>query len=721
MRRPVSIITALLISLTLLVIQADQATGSDVVNHAPELGPGTEFTFSYDLQDPEGDVEISGSKTASVTEVEWRGFDCYLFSGTFSETFSTTSGGGTETGTWEEYYRTIDLALLDSSREGEMTIGTDTVQNSTVTSYNAPLRWIEFPLGYSNPKSIWTQSDLSLTSTWERTINNDDQTLTSGSDGETIDLQWVCMNSDSLISKRTDAGSFDTYKIREWVKDDEPRNQTTDYYYSEEAGFWVVKDVFVDHEGSQVRIKHYELSDIVTNDRVVIEEEPTVTMEEDSVDGSVDLDDVFSDPDNDPLDYDLIESGPFEIEIDSDNRLLITPPENAFGSWNITVSATDNINDPVELDIPVTVIAVDDPPVLYEPSHDPDEGLAGDTFTFSIQLMDVDSGSPASARVYIGSKGYDLTRTSGDNESGMELEWTGTLGSGDHSYHFVVDGARYPSSGEIDGPIISNPEEPSISIGTVDLEEGGLSTGFLFEMTWIGPYGEEPEGAYLVMDDIRMELEESSGNPESGLEFEITTALSEGEHEFHFEADLEGTVYRYPDLGEIQGPTVHYPEILDFGYIHLEDQKTSSDYTFFVNYRYRADLDPTSVTVLVDGNEKDMFERTGDALTGINFTRDIEVQEGSHRIEFRIDADGTRISSDEMTLIVDPEYDDDTSDPSGPASTDTDDNGSTTTYIIIGLLVIIIVGGIIFFMMRRKPSDNEERWAEEEDEWEEEP
>lgn len=605
---------------------------------------------------------------------------------------------------------------MDSMRDGETEIGVDTVQNSTVESYTPPLRWTEFPLSHTSPKVIDTQNDVSFTSTWERTINDDDGTLTSGSDGETMDVQYVCINK---VSKRTDAGTFDTYWMKEKVLEDSPRNLTTDYYYSEDVGFWVVKDVFVIHEGSEVRIKHYELTDWTTNGQPEIEEEPTIIMDEDSFDGSIDLDDIFSDPDLDPLEFDIVETGPFTLEIDEDNRLLISPPEDGFGSWNISVSATDGVHDPVELTIPVTIIAVDDPPELFDPDLDPQEGSSEDIFTFSISSRDIDSGLPASAKVHVGTTRYDLTRTSGENSTGMILEWSGTLQVGDHSHYFIVDGTRFPSSGEIEGPAVTAPLEPFIESGTVDLEEGGLNTQFSFEMVWIGPNGEEPEGSFLVIDDVRYEMDEGSGSAVSGLDFEITKTLTEGTNSFHFEADLDGTTYRFPSFGGIQGPTVHSPEIIDFGYVHLKDSRATAEYLFYVNYRHLADVDPTTVTVIIDGNERDIFDQVGDAMNGINFTREMDITEGSHSIEFRIEADGAQISSDQFTLEV--IIDDTTGDPSSPASTDKTDNGSLITWVIIGSLILIIVGGILFFMLRKKSSRAEEAWTEYDREMDEEP
>ncbi len=301
----------------------------------------------------------------------------------------------------------------------------------------------------------------------------------------------------------------------------------------------------------------------------------------------------------------------------------------------------------------------------------------------------------------------------------MILEWSGTLQVGDHSHYYVVDSTRYPSSGEIEGPTVAAPLEPFIESGTVDLEEGGLNTQFSFEMVWKGPNGEEPEGSFLVINDVRYEMDDGSGSAVSGLDFEITKTLTEGTNSFHFEADLDGTTYRFPSFGDIQGPTVHSPEIIDFGYVHLKDSRTTAKYLFFVNYRHLADVDPTTVTVLIDGNERDILDQVGDAMDGINFTREMDITEGSHSIEFRIEADGAQISSDQFTLEV--TIDDTTGDPSNPGSPDNTDNGSLITWVMIGSLILIIVGGIIFFMMKKKPSRAEEAWTEYDRELEEEP
>ncbi len=687
-----------------------QANGD--VAQSPSLDPGTEFTWSYEFQNPQGDSHRSGTMNATVSEVQWRGYDCYRFHGLLTGTFTTSSGSGTETGTWYEYYRKIDLAFLDGGSDLDMMILTDKVTNVSQTSSSPPLTWIKFPLSYSDPRTIWGPVEVTLTETWEVMINDDDSTLESGSSFETKDHQYACINIDSLKPKSTDAGTFETYMIKEKIMDDSPRNKTVDYYYSEEVGWWVTKDVFEDYEGDQVRTKHYELTDWTVNLPPSVQFQPNLEMDEDVPDDSIDLDDIFSDPDGDPLSFAVVRSGPLSVEIWTGNILHIDPPTNGFGKWNVTISASDGIHPEVEVVIPVTIHPVDDPPALYDPLLDPDSGNDEDPFTFSIKLTDIDSGTPDFAEVRIGDLDHDLSVISGDNSTGMVLGWTGYLEPGDYSHYFVVDGVRHPASGTINGPEVRTSELPYLKEGGVDLSEGGLGTEFEFRVTWIGLNSEEPDEVYLFLDEESISVLGDNGDPETGIIYSRELYLEKGDHSFHFEASLDEMTFRYPENGEIEGPTVHSPEILDFGRIYLSESDGKAEYRFFVNYRYLADMEPEEVTVLLNGNTHNMNDDGGTPVSGINYTIEIWLFEGTYDVQFRVKADGTLITGDDEDLIVEIKEDEDGSDQQGE---DGSGGGGYNTAIIIAFVMIIIVIAVAGFLLYSRRKRNSMEWKEEEE------
>ncbi|OYT50032.1 hypothetical protein B6U83_00940 [Thermoplasmatales archaeon ex4484_36] len=97
-----------------------------------------------------------------------------------------------------------------------------------------------------------------------------------------------------------------------------------------------------------------------------------ITLQEDSGDYQMALDEVFYDPDEDELSYTLYYAGEekgesfgteiADVALTGEGRnLTITPRENAYGTLNFTVRASDG-EYYVDADINLTVTPVNDPP-----------------------------------------------------------------------------------------------------------------------------------------------------------------------------------------------------------------------------------------------------------------------------------------------------------------------------------------------------------------------
>jgi hypothetical protein len=814
------VLTAILMVLSMSFIVTTTDHGAEGKILKATLAPRSELRFSYDLQNIDGTATKTGTLTATVTEVEWRGYDSFMFNGSLSGTFWTLSGSGTETGTWSEYYRKGDLAFLDQTYVTDMVIGTNTVTNTTNLHYAPSLTWIEFPLEYENgpEKSIWsTNGPVAITSTWERMINGDDETSESGSDNEALEFDWICAN---LVKKDVGAGSFDTYWIREWVRDDEPRNQVTDYFYNESVGWWVQKDVYVDDDqGVQVRIKHYELTERSINKGPLIVSDPKITMNEDTTDRSIDLDYVFSDPDGDPLTFKVIKSGILTSSIDQENRLVVKPPKDHYGNESVTVSAQDALNAPVTLKVPVEVRPVDDPPVLMSPSLAPSTGDESTVFIYSITSTDIDTAEPSSAEVRIDSYYYEMTKVSGDNRTGIlfqystnlepdghtysfridgvlnpssgqlngptvtaredpylkqgsvspsegdvntiftfKVTWMGPNGEipdivklildgsemvlagdggspvsgtifsssmklreADHSYHFEAalgnDQFRFPQNGELLGPNVAGLEDPYLSGGKVGPEEGGLSTEFTFEVTWTGKNGESPSKVVVVLDGEEVVLSEQSGSPSKGMLYSGTMNLDEGDHPYYFRAAYGNKVFRYPKLGDLDGPTVSSPEMGDCGYGYVSETEEKAVYVFYANYEYTLDVYPTEAKVVLNGIEYDLSDYGGYPATGMNCSREVPLTEGNYSVTMMLVVDGAKLTlslEDLKVVIDDGELPDDTDGPDdGPDGSK--DNTEIIIILVTGIILVLLIAVIIFILMRGKVGQKRSRSESEYD------
>ncbi|MDG6224016.1 MAG: Ig-like domain-containing protein [Candidatus Thermoplasmatota archaeon] len=692
-RHAVLVISFMVLSLLLFFPNPQNVDGKI---QSATLSIGTAFEWSYSHRSIDGSSTRSGTMSSTVSETQWRGFDAFIFEGSLTGTYSTPSGSGTESGTWIEYYRKVDLAFMDHFEEIDLVFGINTVTNSTNIDHSPPLRWIEFPLSVESPKSMWDQTGVKTTTAWDRIVNDDDDTRESGSSQGTEDYTWVCATTQSIT---VGAGTFDTYRIVEWVED-HPDNQRTEYHYSEEVGFWVQKDVWLDDDqGDPVKVRHFELKKLSRNLPPYISGSPQITMDEDTQDSSLDLSSIFVDPDDDPLSFSVVSSGPLTAEVLADNRLSITPPENAFGSFNVTVSASDGVNDPVHLVIPVTVISVDDPPVLFNPYMGPLSGDETTTFTMSIDLTDIDSLEPSTAVVHVGSEFFDLARTSGDNVTGMTLSWSGTLPSGDHTHYFLVDGVRHPTSGDITGPTVLPAKVPFLKDGGVDIEVGGLSTEFEFTVTWVGQNGEYPDDVHVIIDGMRSEMDRQYGNPKTGTVYAAQLILGEGEHSYHFEAKLGDDIFRHPESNELIGPDVYQPEITGTGHYRLGEAMVGVRYGFYANYRYVIDTYPESIHLIINGDRHEFVRYSGDPISGMNYSMEITLSEGEYRITVEALCDGKTLAEDEYTLMVkrsdgDPPQNDGESDPKV--------NALTIVIIASIIIIAIISAAAILFLLNRK-------------------
>jgi hypothetical protein len=806
LKTPTLAIVALLLFISLPSFLSDAGAGTNT----PTIN--AKYTWSYHLQSTDGTTTKDGTMSATVSKVQWNGGPTYKFDGSLSGTFQTSAGSGTESGTWREYYGNLSLDHMDHMEVIDLVTGGNTVTNTTQVNYNPPLRWIKNrPPTTMDP---WSQTDVKVLNTWSRKINGEDDM--SGMNQTTLSFTWICPNTPTIS---VGAGTFFTYRIREFVQDD-PKNQITDYYYNETIGWWVQKDVFVnDDEGIQVRIKHYELEEYSLNEAPVKVGSPQITMNEDATDRSVDLDSIFSDPDEDPLTFALVDDDIFTVIFEAGNKLSVTPPPNFFGKGNITVSGKDPFHAAITATIPVKVNSVDDPPILTGPTLSPSSGDESTLFTYSITSTDIDTFEPSSAEIRIDTSTFDLTKISGNNKTGILWQYSINLPPGTHTYSFLIDDIRYPSTGDLNGPSVTAREDPflkdggvnptsgnvntdftfrvkwigpngevpdtvelfldgtGISLsgdtgdpeigivfsetrklsegghsfhfeaafgadqyrfpqsgnlngptvvgladpylteGSVDPEDGGLSTDFTFEVTWIGPNGEVPNEILLVLDDLEMDLSKEGGTAKTGITYIETINLEEGEHSFHFKATLGSDTYRLPRSGDIDGPVVYAPEIGECGYVHIEDGSDTATYEFYANYKYVLNVDPEEAIVIINGQGYDLNQNTGSPVSGMNLTRRVSLPEGTYTVSMKIVAEGVTLtaSCDNLKIVIE-----DVPGPNGNGDHGNDTGNSdklsdAIPIIVAAIIIIAIIAVVIFLLMRRKKAQADV-WADPENE-----
>ena len=697
---PFAIFLIILIPAVLILIP-----DSGGVVTSPSMDEGTYLEFSYSHRNIEGTTTRSGIMTASVTYALWNDFDCILLSGTIDGTYSTPEANGAETGTWREYYRMEDLALMNSFRVREIEQSGVKSVNRSESSYSPHYRWIKFPLDFLDG---WEQEGLEKRSSWE--VEMDGVPTLSGNRKEIFDLWMLCINDNSLYTVDVMAGSFDTYFIKEIIDNETDK----DTYYSEEVGWWVQKDVWYQDGEERIRINHFELKEWGRNSPPTASDISDIRIKEDEEDSSIRLDDVFDDPDGDDLDYEVVGNGTLPVYLSS-GTVRIVPRPDEYGSWTFNITASDNTHPPVPAQVNVTVDPVDDPFILEKNTIKPETGDADTEFEFSITITDVEGDIPVQATLHIGGDTKELTMEGGDISSGLILSYRGSLASGVHEYHYTLDGYRYPESGMYEGPVVRSKENEELSDGSVNYNEGGTYTEFNFTVVWIDPDGLYPDALFLVLDGLDYPMSYSSGNPVSGAEYAVETYLDPGNHSHHYEAKWGDNTIRYPP-DEIPGPRVYKPVIIDYGSSIKE-----GEVYFHIILRYGLGDLPDDVTLLVDGEEYAPSDMEGDIESGANYSKSQDLEPGTHTYQFRV-VFGTETLTTDLVYFEISEPDEDGNGNVDGNEDEDNDYSTIMIIVIIALFITLVVVVIIIFSKRRgsiqeveyRGEDREEETSEKE-------
>ncbi len=691
---------ALLMSGLHLTVGGEQIPG-------PTILDSTYLEWSYVENGPDGNLHREGTRTATVSYGTFNEEDIFILQGVISGTFSTSEGSGTESGQWKGYYRQSDMSLMYMWKEIDMYIQELDVSSTNVSElrYDLPYyRWLDFPLGSGSTWSEQVESTLS----WS--LYMDGEEFSGGSDIGTRSHTWACPDEQSI---EVAAGTYDCHLVKEWEYDgDLNLNRNASYWYSADLGWWTKYKEWASYQGEMVLTKEWELTSTSGNNPPMVETVDEVVMEEDSTDSSIDLEDVFTDPEGDPLTYDAVDLGDLEVEIVG-TSVSITPPENAFGRYRFNLTAKDPYNPAVKAPVRVVVEPVDDPTLITQGTVSPEEGELDTLFTFSVMIEDVEGDDPGMVSVVIDGSPHRMTMVSGSISVGAEFQWSGNLPVGEHEFHFETAHLRYPSMGELPGPTVTSTEEPTLGSPYLDLDEGGTETLFELGITWTDVRGREPEGVYLVVDeDEFFRMYSDDERPAEGMRYTVSVSLDEGEHMYHFEAELEDLLLRYPTNGELQGPDVFDPAVLDFG-IRDKEPMEDSPVRFFISVIYGHGETPYDVKLVMDGEEYSMFSDIGDIRTGMNYTRSVDLEAGEHSYSFYVSIGGEELTTDEKSFTVEEAAVNDDDD----VATEQGEGLDPVLIVIIVLCILVVLGVVGFILMdrRRKVAlrKDEETWEEE--------
>ena len=688
-----SALLSILIMMSLFFILDNDET---TVAGEPSIGEGAYREFTYEKQRLDGEYTKEGVETATISYGSWTGTDCVIFSGTNVGTFSSNDHSGSFSGEYRSYY-TYDLALM--YRWSEITTEVDglsvTETNESRTSYGFPFhRWISLPL---SPPESW-DSNVSEDKTWD--LYYSDGSDESGNDAGTMDWHFLCFSTEDVT---VEAGAYTTFKIMGSRQKDTPDNRSSETWYSEDVGWWVERNVWAGPSTERVLIEHYELTDVSTNSPPEVDSTPSVTMDEDGTDDSIVLSSVFSDPDGDPLTFQVSENGTLPVTLSS-GKVRIAPAGNDHGTWTFTLTAMDDKGSTASVDIDVTVNPVDDRPVLSDPTVSPDIGVDTTTFTFTINMVDIDGYTSSDLRLFVDSMEYQHPDDPGSAVDGVTLSWEMSLAVGAHSHYFIIDGTREPATGDIAGPRVESSYTPWLGNPTLSLDEAGTGDQIEYGITWTYGAGSYPDSYNIYLDGSLQQMDIGDGNPETGLEFYYITTLEEGTHSYFFEARLGLERYRYPSSGELEGPVIYDPKISGsgFGPTDLED---GDDATFFAIFENGHGEAPTVHVVVLDGTEYELTASSGDIATGVNYTRTVELSEGPHSYSFRFEVEWDVLTTSTWSFDVDPVEGDDDPPPGG--GIESEEEGADPFVIVLIVVLVTVIAGAIYYLFIEKRKDED--------------
>jgi len=216
---------------------------------------------------------------------------------------------------------------------------------------------------------------------------------------------------------------------------------------------------------------------------------------------------------------------------------------------------------------------------------------------------------------------------------------------------------RFPAASELQGPKVSiqapaGNEPPTLSNASHTPSRGTASTVFTFKVTYADPDGDAPtvdpinkvEGFVRVLIDGAPHAMTPPASPDytAGAEFTYSSTLSPGKRNYHFEASDGWAAVRLPVSGELT-VTVNYPPALGEPSITPVRGNTGMSYVYSVKYVDLNNDAPTSVKVVIDGQETDITDCMvvvpgGTYATGVVYRYTLpggSLTEGSHTYYFR--------------------------------------------------------------------------------------
>jgi len=346
-----------------------------------------------------------------------------------------------------------------------------------------------------------------------------------------------------------------------------------------------------------------------------------------------------------------------------DGRTLKFTSKLAPGTYTFRFNATDGglptIGDIGWNPNTITITPRNKLPELQSHHQSPSDGDTTTEFRFDVMYRDMDNEEPASAKVFIDGKAYnmDTATVSGPWNVWVTFYCETTLGVGsNHRYYFLFtdgeDQVRYPlstaSPNWLAGPEVELPNyAPTLMTNLYTPQTGTRDTLFTFSVVYSDSENDHPRTSWLYIDDVPYIMNgDGSGQYMAGVTYSYTTRLDIGPNPYYFVFSDDGHVVRLPVTGSFDGPEVLNQD--PSGVIsspHNGERFTPDDH---VAFRSTGSNDP-------DGDGMTFtWSSNIDGELGTGEVLDLRLSEGDHVITMTVadDLGGTHFAS--VSIVVRP-------------------------------------------------------------------
>lgn len=334
-------------------------------------------------------------------------------------------------------------------------------------------------------------------------------------------------------------------------------------------------------------------------------------------------------------------------------------------------SGTDQLSSAIEVNSPNT------PPQLSQPAFSPSQGDVNELFNFEVVWSDADGDMPSYLRLILDGNSLPLSEAN----PGVEDPVTGvrfvsssmTLSPGYHTFFFqgsdggsgvrlplgdeVTQGPNGPLTGVYPGPFVGLP--PALANDSLSPLVGDAETNFTYSITLLSGDDMNATQVDFWLDGLLSTIQPVVTDlGVDGRRYDYTTRLSAGVNHFHhFTATNSFGSVRFPaGAGSLSGPIL-IGDVLSSASLSPTSGDERTLYTFSINYSNPANIAPSGVAVVIDGNAMLLNTSTSvsDWTEEIQFSAQTLLGVGNHSYHFEAFEDGRshRVPEEgEMTLEV---------------------------------------------------------------------